>query len=183
MPGASERGTSTHIPMGKRPGRRRGLRRASSPPWDPASPASPLPRGRPGCGLSGELKGLGGKEKQGAAREEPPEGAPRAPPGSAGRTERHLRRRRRTEHDAGAGRAGSPRPERCWAAPRHGRAGAPGEAWLPPPLDQLGWDPGVWALYPAGDRPSRGRTSPSTREREEARALRPQSWMAEAPGG
>lgn len=48
-----------------------GLQRASSPPWDPASPKSPFACGRQGCGLSRELKGLGGKEKKGASGEEP----------------------------------------------------------------------------------------------------------------
>lgn len=91
-----------HSEMGERPGRRRGLQRVWSPPWDPASP---LPRGSLGCGLSRELEGAEGKEEKGAAREEPPESEPPTP-GSAGRPERHLRPRRGTERDAGERRAG-----------------------------------------------------------------------------
>lgn len=57
--------------MGERPGRRRGAAACLVSTLDPASPQSPLPRGRPGSGLSRELRGSGGKEKEGAARGEP----------------------------------------------------------------------------------------------------------------
>ena len=91
------------------------------------TPKSPRPRGRPGGGLSQKLEGWkGGKEKsrsRGARESQPPA------PGSAGRTERHLRPRRRTERCGGATR-GRPRPERGWTAPPPPKGGAP--SWVPP---------------------------------------------------
>ncbi|XP_007467142.1 PREDICTED: progesterone receptor-like [Lipotes vexillifer] len=125
---------------GERPGRRRGLQRASSPPWDPSSSKSPLPRGKPGGGLSRELEGLEGKEKKRAAHEAPGiRWAHRAPPPAA------------APHRAMRGRdAREARPELGRTAPPPPKGDAPG--WVDSAcLDLAGSHPGGGSLEGADE--------------------------------
>lgn len=57
---------------GRAPRSEEGAAARLVPTLGPRVPKSPLPRGRPGRGLSRELARVGGKDGKGAAREEPP---------------------------------------------------------------------------------------------------------------